>query len=218
MPASFRSSKSGGFTLVELLVVIAIIAVLLGLMLPAVQQSREAARCASCKNNLKQLALAAHGFHNVHGKFPSAGRVPFYVGDRPTGGTNLWVELLSYFDQNNTYKRWDYDDNRNNVAGGTTAITAQVIGTLLCPSDWMPDHVAYLNSRNSPLWFHGHYGMTSYGGANGTRYGIPGSPPPYYGSSRDGIFFVDSCVSLADVTDGSSNTLLFGERYHRDRE
>jgi prepilin-type N-terminal cleavage/methylation domain-containing protein/prepilin-type processing-associated H-X9-DG protein len=217
MPSSFPSRKSG-FTLVELLVVIAIIAVLLGLMLPAVQQSREAARRTTCANNLRQLATAAHGFYNDHDKFPSAGRVPVYVGDRPTGGTNLWVELLRYFDQNNTYKRWDPDDFRNNVAGGTAAITAQVIGTLLCPSDEMPDHVAYLNSRNSPPSFHGYYGMTSYGGASGTLSCIPGSPPPSYGSSRDGIFFIDSCVNLADVTDGSSYTLLFGERYHFDRE
>jgi prepilin-type N-terminal cleavage/methylation domain-containing protein/prepilin-type processing-associated H-X9-DG protein len=218
MPSSFRSSKSGGFTLVELLVVIFIIAVLLGLMLPAVQQSREAARCTSCKNNLRQLAIAAHRFHDANGEFPSAGRVPIYVGDRPTQGTNLWVELLRYFEQDNLSKEWDYNDYRNNVAGGTTAVTAQVIGILLCPSDSMPDHVAHFNSRNSPPSLHGYYGMSSYGGASGTLSWIPNSQPPYYGSSRDGIFFVDSCVRLADVTDGSSNTLLFGERYHRDPE
>src|SRR5262249_25392664 len=132
MLKSFLPRRRRGFTLIELLVVIAIIAVLFGLLLLAVQNAREAARRLSCTNNLKQLALAAHHFHNDHGKFPTGARLPVYVGDRPTKGTNLWVELLCYFDKDNLYKKWDFDDNRNNVAGGTTATQAHVIGILLC--------------------------------------------------------------------------------------
>src|SRR5262245_54681658 len=104
-----------GFTLIELLVVIAIIAVLIGLLLPAVQKVREAANRMKCSNNLKQFGLAIHAFHDARQKFPTGARLPIYIGDRPTGGTTLWVELLPYIEQDNLYKKWDYYDNRNNV-------------------------------------------------------------------------------------------------------
>src|SRR5215831_2781186 len=106
-----------GFTLIELLVVIAIIAVLIGMMVPAVQKVREAANRMVCANHLKQIALAAHSFHDAKGKFPSGARLPDYVGIVPTGATNLWVELLDYIEQNNLHDKWDYNDNRNNVIG-----------------------------------------------------------------------------------------------------
>src|SRR5712692_7075139 len=121
------SRKRQGFTLVELLVVIAIIAVLIGLLVPAVQKVREAANRMTCANNLKQIALAAHHHHDATGKFPTGVRFAVDVGGRPTLGTNLWVELLPYFEQDNLYKKWDYYDNRNNVAGGRNATQAQVI-------------------------------------------------------------------------------------------
>ena len=105
MLQSYRSRRSRGFTLVELLVVIAVVAVLIGLLLPAVQNAREAANRMSCTNNLRQLAIAAHHFHDSHGKFPPGVRLPVLVRDRPTGGTNLWVELLPYLEQDNLYKR-----------------------------------------------------------------------------------------------------------------
>ena len=96
-----------GFTLIELLVVIAIIAVLIGLLLPAVQKVRGAAARAQCLNNLKQIALAAYNYHGVNEKFPIGARLPVDVGGTPTGGTNVWVELLPYFEQDNLYRRWD---------------------------------------------------------------------------------------------------------------
>ena len=134
-------SPRRGFTLVELLVVIAIVAILAGLLLPAVQQAREAANRISCTNNLKQIALAAHNYHDVQGQFPTGVRIPATVAGIPTGGMNLWVALLPYFEQANLSKQWDDRDNRNNVAGGTTAIQAQVIQILLCPSDPLPQRV-----------------------------------------------------------------------------
>jgi prepilin-type N-terminal cleavage/methylation domain-containing protein/prepilin-type processing-associated H-X9-DG protein len=220
MLQSDLSRRCRGFTLVEVLVVIAIIAVLIGLLLPAFQTVREAARRVSCTNNLKQLATAAHHFHNDHGKFPTGARLPVYVGDRPTGGINLMIELLPYIEQSNTFERWDYNDNRKNVAGGTTAAQAHVIGILLCPSDPLPETVVELTPAVSlpPAWSRGFYGISSYCGNAGKRSVPPGNPPAFPGISRDGVFFIESFVRLADITDGSSNTLLFGERYHRDPE
>src|SRR5262245_22851503 len=141
MPRSFLSRRRRGLTLIELLVVIAIIAVLIGLLLPAVQKVRAAAARAHCLNNLKQIALAAHNYAGDHRQFPVGARLPVYVGDRPTGGTNLWGAMLPYLEQDNLYKKWDCSDNRNNVAAGRDATQARVIKILLCPSDPLPETV-----------------------------------------------------------------------------
>src|SRR5262249_10453690 len=162
-----------GFTQVELLVVIAIIAVLIGLLLPAVQKVRAAAARIQCENNLKQIALACHNYEGVYKRFPIGVRIPIYVGDRPTGGTNLWVDLLPYFEQDNLHRNWDDYDNRNNVAGGRNATTAQVIKLLLCPSDALPEPVFHLTAEVSSSWGLGFYGMTSYGGNAGRRSFLP---------------------------------------------
>src|SRR5712691_8606950 len=103
MSRPLYSKTRRGFSLIELLVVIAIIAVLIALILPAVQKVREAANRMSCTNNLMQIALATHNYYDTFKKFPTGARLPVYVGDRPTRGTNLWVELLPYFEQDNLY-------------------------------------------------------------------------------------------------------------------
>jgi prepilin-type N-terminal cleavage/methylation domain-containing protein/prepilin-type processing-associated H-X9-DG protein len=209
------------FTLVELLVVIAIIGLLVAMLLPAVGAARESARRASCLNKLRQLGLAAHHFHDVNKKFPMGARLPINVAGRPTDGVNLWVELLLYFEQENLHRWWDYNDNRNNVAGGTNAVQAQVIVILLCPSDPLPERVVEITAANAslaPPWSRGFYGMSSYGGNAGKRSVPPGPPPDFPGITRDGIFYIDSSVRLSHVTDGSSKTLLFGERFHHDSE
>jgi prepilin-type N-terminal cleavage/methylation domain-containing protein/prepilin-type processing-associated H-X9-DG protein len=216
MSRTSRSTKRCGFTLVELLVVIAIIAVLIGLLLPAVQKVRAAAARAHCLNNLHQIGIGAANYEGTNGRFPVGARLPVPVGDRLTGGTNLWVELLPYIEQDNLYRRWDRDDNRNNV-GGTDAPSAQVIKLLLCPADPLPQLVVPCPPPVfAPQWSWGSYGMSSYGGNAGKRGFPPGTAPLYPGMTRDGIFYIDSSVRLADLTDGSSTTFLFGERYLQD--
>ncbi len=191
---------------------------MLALLLPAVQAARESARRGSCLNNLKQQALAAHHYHGARGKLPTGSRPPIDVGGKPAGGTNLWVELLPHFEQENLYERWDYEDNRNNVTGGPSATQAQVIKILICTSDALPDQVVELTTQAAPPWSWGFYAMSSYGGNAGKRSFHPGDPPDFPRLTRDGVFFLDSTIRLADITDGTSNTLLFGERYHRDPE
>jgi prepilin-type N-terminal cleavage/methylation domain-containing protein/prepilin-type processing-associated H-X9-DG protein len=211
MRQPIRTSQRRGVTLIELLVAIAIISMLAALLLPAVQQAREAARRTQCTNNLKHIALAALEFHDTYGKFPAGGHPA--MGSPPSGGTNLFVELLPYIEQTNLYEKWDLYDNRNNVFGETDATQAQFIPILLCPSDRLPETVFKFTTagKKAPAWSEGYYGISSYGGNAGTRsFDLP--------SSRDGIFFVDSRVRIADIKDGTSNTLLFGERYHRDPE
>lgn len=205
--------RRNGFTLIELLVVIAIIAILIGLLLPAVQKVREAAARTQCANNLKQIALAAHNYHDKYEKFPTGARPSVTVNGVPTLGTNVWVELLPYIEQDNLYRRWDFADNSKNVAGGTNATQAQVVKILLCPSDRLPDPVWELTTGYPvPPWSLGFYGMSSYGGNAGLRSVLTDR------LSKDGVFFVGSNVRFADISDGPSNTLFFGERYHYDPE
>jgi prepilin-type processing-associated H-X9-DG protein/prepilin-type N-terminal cleavage/methylation domain-containing protein len=206
--------RTSAFTLIELLVVIAITAVLIGLLVGAVQKVREAANRVACFNNLKQLALAAHNHHDVQLKFPT-GVHP--VDPMPDGryahGTAWQVELLPHFDQENLQKKWDYYDYRNNIAGGMDALTARVIKILLCPSDALPDPVfPLLNPAQQYSWVAGFYGLGSYGGNGGTR------SYPKTQAARDGMFFQDSKIRLAEVIDGTSNTFLFGERSYNDPE
>jgi prepilin-type N-terminal cleavage/methylation domain-containing protein/prepilin-type processing-associated H-X9-DG protein len=208
--------RRSAFTLIELLVVIAIIGVLIAMLLPAVQKVREAANRTCCTNNLKQLALAAQNHHDTRGQFPTGIHPVVHQSDgRYAEGTNWKIELFLYCERDNLYRNWDYSDCRNNVAGGRNATTAHVVSILLCPSDPLPEAVFLFNNVNTPQyeWAYGYYGMSSYGGNGGQR-SFTGS----LGGTYDGIFFQDSHVRLAEVTDGTSNTFLFGERDHRDAE
>jgi prepilin-type processing-associated H-X9-DG protein len=192
-----------------------------------VQKVREAANRASCSNNLKQLALAAHHYHDVAKRFPPGLRglvaVPLDPPgpgqpDPPSpeippvavGGINLFIAMLPYFEQDNLYKKWDFKNPLNNMAGGTSSATAQVIKILLCPSDILPSYQREF--QLSPQAGKTYFGMNSYGGNAGTR------SYPSLSQSKDGIFYLNSSVRIMDISDGTSNTLLFGERFHFDPE
>jgi prepilin-type N-terminal cleavage/methylation domain-containing protein len=202
-----------GFTLIELLVVIAIIAVLAALLLPAVQSAREAARRTQCRNNLKQLALAAHNYNDVARVFP-AGQMRMNFAVKPKfRGYTLFVYLLPYVEVNTLYQRWDFigDPDNNTLGDASTAPSAQVIPTYVCPSDVIPQNP--YPSGTTPTW----YGITSYGGNCGTR-----SYPPTL-TTADGIFFQtgpatpqNPQIGIEAVKDGTSTTLFFGERNHTD--
>ena len=136
------SAQRRGFTLIELLVVIAIIGILVSLLLPAVQQAREAARQTQCKNNLKQLALATHTFHDTYKAFPPARIIDNVPRPRPRAGQNTgfsvaldepsWlVRLLPFIEKKNFADQWEVNSA---FANHPVEVRNQVVSTFLCPS------------------------------------------------------------------------------------
>ncbi|HEV3144520.1 MAG TPA: DUF1559 domain-containing protein [Gemmataceae bacterium] len=190
------------FTLIELLVVIAIIAILIGLLLPAVQKAREAALRTKCQNHLKQLALAAHNYHDVYQCFP-----PGYDVSGPGKQTSLFVELLPFIEQDNLYQRWNFTNLMANEAGGSNAPAATVIPIYVCPMDPIASNP---QNRGNGNWA----ALTSYAGNGGSRTMMPNS------ATNDGIFLQTTPgvgrIRIGQITDGTSNTLFFGERMHAD--
>src|SRR6478736_1595644 len=149
------------FTLVELLVVIAIIGVLVALLLPAVQMARESARRMQCVNHERQLALAAHNFHDINKNFPAGVYQLKFSAAPQFRGVSLYVKLLPYLEQANLAAGWDEIDPSNNTLGGTSAKTAQKIKVLMCPSDYVRENPVATSSS--------FYALTSYGGNGGAR-------------------------------------------------
>ncbi len=245
MKTSGKHPFRRGFTLIELLVVIAIIAILIALLLPAVQQAREAARRSQCKNNLKQLGLALHNYHDNHEMFPPGAviRTPgtAAVGDNargeanadPTGGTNLqgtsWiVQILPFIDAAPLFDNWVFSTN----VRGNLQQADRDLSVLYCPTrrSTVNDSTLLAISGASK-------GGNDYGGCSGARdrfmqgtgylvsprhstegfddcaavaaiRNVAGGPKC---RTQWGILSQNSSTRLAQVKDGTSNTLLVGE-------
>jgi len=223
-----------GFTLIELLVVIAIIAILIGLLLPAVQKVREAAARMSCQNKMKQLGLALHNYHDANGKLPPGAQNTVLPNPNPAGntttiqGTSWIVFILPYIEQDNLYKQYDFTLTYS--AAVNSAVGATIVPAIYCPSG--PDPKKYLDPNagvtTNPTTHY--YGVMGPGGATnpttnvigGITYSYTvGSPAANGAWSAHGMLsqYQDTTgsvstgrlVKFTDVKDGLTNTLMVAE-------
>ena len=201
-----------GFTLIELLVVIAIIAVLIALLLPAVQQAREAARRSQCKNNMKQIGLALHNYHETHSVLPPG------VTNGPTnnsGGAPMYIAMLPYLDQAPLYNKFNFGLNNGDTY---SSLFQPMINTIIPPYN-CPSSTAALQYHvyGTPGPWYFELGMTEYLGICGSDQG------PGVVSASGGPMSANGCfahtarwgqaakIRFADISDGTSNTAGVGE-------
>jgi prepilin-type N-terminal cleavage/methylation domain-containing protein len=206
-----------GFTLIELLVVIAIIAVLIALLLPAVQQAREAARRTQCKNNLKQMGLALHNYHDTHNAFPPGG-----VGN---ANGNWIVQILPFLEQGTIYNRLllvsrGFHPGEGEPSEANVPVLHNIVLSVLwCPSSDLPVVSPFSLERN----MQGHWQTTSYVGIAGASASISdwtdisGGNRCIQGSTRgfacaNGMLVPNESIRMRDVTDGTTNQLFVAEQ------
>ncbi len=226
-----NTSKRLGFTLIELLVVIAIIAILIALLVPAVQKVREAAARAQCQNNLKQLALGVHSFHDAHKRMPFNGRTvpvgnPWDQQGCCGSGVDFWswiARILPNVDQGPLYEKAKIDFGTTLAASG---ILDQVLTVLLCPTDSGRNNQNVRTDRADLGTLR--VAITNYKGVSGGNWNNgdaqwrytplpvkPNTPANHDGLwNGNGIFYrQDTNVKLrmTSITDGTSNTLMIGE-------
>lgn len=207
-PARGRSSCSRGFTLIELLVVIAVIGVLVALILPAVQQAREAARRTQCRNNLKQIGLALHNYHDQHSVFP--------MGSGNTSGVSAWgflMFLMPQLDLQTVYHTVDFDNpsccneilSLQNATPPRPDPTSQPLPILFCPSD--PNAGRTELSGGGASFPCGKLHPGNYLGVSGDRSALCSAV-----THGRGMLYSVSSSRFRDVSDGTSNTVFVGER------
>jgi prepilin-type N-terminal cleavage/methylation domain-containing protein/prepilin-type processing-associated H-X9-DG protein len=197
--------RRSGFTLIELLVVIAIIAILIGLLLPAVQKVREAAARMQCQNHMKQVGLALHNYHDTMGHFPAGQPLGYSASNwytvnaapRDFNRSNWAGQILPYIEQAALYQQLEtfLQAPTTHTLNGPFART--VINTLVCPSD--PN-----GPKMSSQGFH-----ISYLVCHGSSFATPSTDPR--GLALNGIFFGESRVRMSGIPDGTSNTLMLSE-------
>ncbi len=189
--------KASGFSLVELLVVIAIIAILVALLLPGVQAAREAARRIQCVNNLHQLGLALHNYHDTQRRFPAGIVEPNHT---------FWSgSLLPHIEQAGLFNSIDFSQEWETEGSGNAKACATFLSVFRCPSSTISKHV---DVQGVPQRVPCSY----LGVGSGTDTRESGSVPNHLGlPNRDGLLFVNSWKRMAHVTDGTSNSVAIGE-------
>ncbi len=206
-----RERTRSGFTLIELLVVISIIGVLIGLLLPAVQASRSAARRIACQNNLKQIGLALASYHDAKGGFPPGyvSTYDAYMQKEIGPGWGWGAMILPYLEQQPLFDRISFETPIQDPTQQTVRTAA--LNVYLCPADNMASNWTV---TNGVVWiFNGQtYSVLdpicNVGGSN--YIGVFGIPEP--GVDGDGVFFRDSFIGYSNITDGTSTTFAVGER------
>jgi prepilin-type N-terminal cleavage/methylation domain-containing protein/prepilin-type processing-associated H-X9-DG protein len=211
------SRQVSGFTLIELLVVIAIIAILIGLLLPAVQKVRDAAARMKCSNNLKQIGLALHNYHDTKNAFPpgaSADIAPWRNGGTGDSdwGSSWMVHILPNLEQDNIYRQWQFFGQSGwQNAVDNALIRGSPVPMYRCPSTSLPEINPYMTTRPGSGGVGSFY--TSYvaiGGSSLDPVGVRTFRTSIY--SDQGVMAGNTKVKMAEISDGTSNTMMVGEQ------
>ena len=198
--------RAPGFTLIELLVVIAIIGILIALLLPAVQKVREAANRMKCQNNLRQMALALHAYHDAEGRLPPG------VASGLGNFLSFHVSILPYLEQSNLYQKFNLSARYDNAAN-------LALGLALVPVYQCPTATQLTTEYGSGEWSGGqatltthYYGVAGPLGTNpqtGQQYSF--RPTNQGNEATQGVLGIGTMIRLTDITDGTSNTFMLGE-------